>query len=453
MADEQDDAEGRGTNEKILDGSSPRQRLVEQQVEEYCQRAGAEQLDKEMRDEGVKAIKIATNKFAYKKKYYDSANDKMIVFPSVASCLVGFDVYEEAEKYYYDPEDEYPLKYTAALRDLSLQAGGADEDVEHMEAMGMDCESDDEFFKKEAPPAVAEDDDAGRGSTEKVLGEGPRQRLIEKEIDQYCKRAGEEQLDKEMRDEGVKALKIGANKYAYKKRYYDSANDKMIVYPSVAGCLAGHDVYEEAEKYYYDPEDEYPLKYTAALRDLALENGGGDEDTDHMDTMAMDCASDDEFFGGPSETTAAEPVEESTPAAPAVLGSSPRQRLIEAELDIFCTRAGQEQLDKEMREEGIIAVKIATNLYAYKKKFYDSATDKLIIFPSVASCLVGYDVYEEAEKHYYDPGDDYPLKYIAALRDLSLEAGGADADVDHMGSMAMDCDSDDEFFEKQLQTL
>jgi hypothetical protein len=128
-----------------------------------------------------------------------------------------------------------------------------------------------------------------------VLGSSERERLIEMEIGRFCKRAGEE-LDKEMREEGVKALKIAANKFAYKLKYYDSANDKMIVFPSVTSCLAGYHVYEEAEKYYYDPEDEYPLKYIAALRDIALEEDGGDEDVKHMETMAAECSSDDGFF-------------------------------------------------------------------------------------------------------------------------------------------------------------
>jgi hypothetical protein len=288
---EEEEFAARGTSDLKILGSSPRQQLIETEVDEYCKRA-SEELDKDMRDEGIKAIKIAANKFAYKKKYYDEANDTIILFPSVAACLVGYDgVYEEAEKQYYDSDDEYPLKYTAALRDLSLQAGGADEDVGYMETRAMDCDSDDEFFSEERAPT--------RGTKQTVLdGSSPRQRLIETEIDKYCKRAGEEQLDKEMRDEGIKAMKIAAEKFAYKKKYYDSANDKVIVYPSCAGCLVGHDVYEEAEKYYYDPEDEYPLKYTAALRDLAIADGGGEEDAEHMDTMAMGCDSDDEFFSG-----------------------------------------------------------------------------------------------------------------------------------------------------------
>jgi hypothetical protein len=383
---------------------------MEEELKTLIRRAEDEELGAGMRPEAITALIQAVKTVAPG-------------FASLPECLMGGVVYEEAEKHYFDTDDEFPLKYISAMKSIAITFQEEDDTP--------------------APATEPEEEDAARGTSQKILGSSPRQRMIETEVDEYCKRAGEEQLDKDMRDEGIKAIKIAANKFAYKKKYYDSANDKMIVFPSVAACLLGYDVYEEAEKHYYDPEDDYPLKYTAALRDLSLQAGGADEDVEHMETMGMGCDSDDEFFG-PTEKDVSQDVAAST--KPPVLGSSPRQRLIEAELDIFCKRAGEEQLDKEMREEGIIAVKIAANKFAYKKKYYDSGNDKLIVFPAVASCLVGYDVYEEAEKHYYDPGDDYPLKYIAALRDLSLEAGGADEDVEHMETMAMDCESDDEFF-------
>jgi hypothetical protein len=235
--------------------ASKRSQIIDKEVNRFCKKAGEEQLDKEMREEGVHALRIAANKIAYRKKYYDSTNDKFIVFPSVCSCLAAYEVYEEAEKHYYDPEDEFPLKYIAALRDIALIEGGTIDNIEEMAAMAMDIESDDEFFSQEIVSGPAD---------VPVLGSSSRQRLIEKEVANFCKRAGEEQLDKEMREEGVKALKIAANKFAYKQKYYDAGADQMLIFPSVSNCLSGHDIYEEAEKYYYDPEDEYPLKYIAA---------------------------------------------------------------------------------------------------------------------------------------------------------------------------------------------
>jgi serine/threonine protein kinase len=298
--------------ESVL-GSSRRQTLIETEINRFCKRAGEEQLDREMREEGVQALKIAAIKFAYKQKYYDHANEKVIMFPSVASCLVGYDIYEEAEKHYYDEEDEFPLKYTAALRDIGMEEGGGDEDDEYMETTAADLESDDECFDPTAPqtwrptpplapsvevPVEAPVETAAETQVETpappVLGSSDRQRRIEKEIDWYCKRAGEQELENAMRHEGVKALKIAANKFAYKKKYVDAEADQAIVFPSVSSCLVGYDIYEEAEKHYYDEEDEFPLKYIAALRDIAITEGGGDEDIETMELTATACSSDED---------------------------------------------------------------------------------------------------------------------------------------------------------------
>jgi hypothetical protein len=63
---------------------------------------------------------------------------------------------------------------------------------------------------------------------------------------------------------------------------------------------------------------------------------------------------------------------------------------------------------------------------------------------------LGYDIYDEAEKHYYDPGDDYPLKYIAALRGLSLAAGGAmNEDDEQMEKLGADVPPDDGIFSSE----
>ena len=270
-------------------GTTRRQQQIEKEINHYCNKAGNEQLEKEMRLEGVKALKIAANKFAYKKKHFDEKKNKHVLLPSIVDLLVGYDVYEEAEKYYYDPEDEYPLKYISALREMCMDDGG---EVKEGATPGDDVGSDDELFDQ---PEEGDEDGDGRGGTFIVLGDSPREMLIEFDVDRYCKIAGEEQQDKPMRDEGVKALKIGADKVAYKKKFYDSTKDEMIIFPTMAECLAGADVYEEAEKYYYDPEDEYPLKYTAALRDIVIDEVP-DHDLEDMAAMAMDIDENDEYF-------------------------------------------------------------------------------------------------------------------------------------------------------------
>ena len=414
---------------------SRRTRLIEKEISKYCKKAEQQELEKEMRQEGKDALKIAALKLAYRKKYYDMSNDKFKVFPSVLSCLAQHKIYEEAEKYYYDPEDEFPLKYTAALREIALAAGGAEEDGDVVETMAQDVDSDDEAF---------------------ALKQSMREKLVDGEILKYCKIAEEQELDKEMREEGKKALKIAANKLAYQKKYYDMSNDKFKVFPSVLSCLAQHEIYEEAEKYYYDPEDEFPLKYTAALKDIALAKGGGEEDDGVVETMTEDVDSDDEAFvtltGGEAPIKSGGGMEtQNVKTETADTGSndnaeSVRKNMIEEEISKYCKLAEEQELEKEMRDEGKTALKIAAYKLAYRKKYYDMTKDEFRLFPSVLNCLAHHEIYEEAEKYFYDPEDEFPLKYIAALREIALANGGAEANDGISEEMAQEVGSDDEAF-------
>jgi hypothetical protein len=168
------------------------------------------------------------------------------------------------------------------LRDVAMAAGGAptDED-EEMERINEDIGSDDELFDT-ITPCDAEPQ------------KSKREIRLEKELDEFVKNAEEEELGNRMRDEGVKALKIAANKFAYRKKYYNMSDDKFVIFPSVTKVLSGSEVYEEAEKYYYDRGDEYPLKYIAALRAVAFAAGGGADEDDIVEIMADEAESEDE---------------------------------------------------------------------------------------------------------------------------------------------------------------
>jgi hypothetical protein len=294
-----------------------------------------------MRTEAIEALKVAATKLKPK---------------SLLEAFQGNELYEEAEKYYYEPEDEFPLKYIAALRSLAF---------------------------------------AVRPS-------------LDEEIENYCAKAAETELEKEMRTEAIEALKIAATNLKPK---------------SLLEALIGNELYEEAEKYYYDPEDEFPLKYIAALRSLAFAEQGNNPQQQQQD-------------------------EEETPPPPPTITTKvdKRQLVITQKLDHFIQRAETEELDKEMREEGKKAIRIAVDKFAYQKKYYDVSRDRVIVFPTVAQCLVRMEVYEEAEKHYYDPCDDYPLKYIAALKEVAFqEQDWSDDDdlIEQMNAMGQPIDPED----------
>ncbi|CAJ1943265.1 unnamed protein product [Cylindrotheca closterium] len=477
----------RGSTAKVL-GDSPRQVCIERDVNFFIKKAQDDHIPDGMRDEAIRAIKIACNQIAFKKKYYDVENDKFVIFPSVAACLIDQATYDAASKKYYGLMDQIPLQYVSVLRSLGVEVGGAEEDYEKLEDMAADCESTDGFFDNKPLPDLyrtarlefmgmpdgleyAEEPEPEpepaetRGTTEQFLGDSPRQKCIERELDFIIKLAAEDHLDDPMRDEAIKALKIATNKFAYKRKMYDAAADVIRVFPSVANCLIDGDVFEEAEKLYYDDGDDYPLKYISALRSIGIELGGAEEEVEEWDPVAMDCESVDGFFDKkplPQESEFEwdldeEEVEEEEDngrgSTAKILGDTPRQKLIEAEVDAFVAKSHGEHLEDEMRNEAIKGLKHGANKYAYKKKFYDAEKDVFVVFPSVAWCMIDNDIYEVAEEHYYQKEDEFPLKYTSAMRSIGIEAGGADEDVEHMMEMAMDCESSDGFFATKLEAF
>ena len=228
---------------------------------------------------------------------------------------------------------------------------------------------------------------------------------METKLEQYIKRAEDEELRKAMKPDAVKALKIAIN---------NISSD----FSSIEECLMGTEIYEEAEKHYYDQEVEFPLKYISALKSIAM--------------MA------DELPGGEEKPKKTKKKSRKRP--------SKRRQIIEKEVKLYVKEAEDYELEKEMRKEGVDALLTAAYSLAYKKKYFDMKDDKFKAFPSICALLVSHDIYEEAEKHYYDPEDEYPLKYIAALKDVAIASGGLDEDLDEMEAMAVEINSDDELF-------
>ena len=104
----------------------------------------------EFEPEAAEALQKAASILAYRKKYYNVVQDKIVYFPSVGRLILKADLIEEAEKYYYDEDDEWPIEYTKALKSVvraifaanstSKNAMDEDEDEEYMEKLATDVE-------------------------------------------------------------------------------------------------------------------------------------------------------------------------------------------------------------------------------------------------------------------------------------------------------------------------
>jgi hypothetical protein len=113
--------------------------MIKEEMDEIIKNADAfclEHLEEDMEEEAIEALHKAAMKLAYTKKYYNVMKDEIVFFPSVAKLIMRADLTEEAEKHYYDEEDEWPLEYTKALKTVVREASKNEEDTE------VDAEND-----------------------------------------------------------------------------------------------------------------------------------------------------------------------------------------------------------------------------------------------------------------------------------------------------------------------
>jgi len=126
--------------------------------------------------------------------------------------------------------------------------------------------------------------------SEKKLSDAElRKNMINAEFSSLIKQTEENELEEPFEKETVEALQIAADKLAYLKKYYNSFTDKFVYFPSVAKLVENNTLFEEGRKNYFD--DEFPLKYSAALRSVAcekLDDGNDDDEDDYMVLFAAD---------------------------------------------------------------------------------------------------------------------------------------------------------------------
>lgn len=126
---------------------------------------------------------------------------------------------------------------------------------------------------------------------QKVSDSELRKAMIQKEFSALIKETEENELEEEMDQEAVDALRTAANELAYLKKYYNSFTDSFVYFPSVTKLCIMYTLLEKAEEYYYDEEDEFPIHYSAALRSIAcekLEESNDDGDEEYMALLAAD---------------------------------------------------------------------------------------------------------------------------------------------------------------------
>ncbi len=100
--------------------------------------------------------------------------------------------------------------------------------------------------------------------------------------------------------------------------------------------------------------------------------------------------------------------------------------------------------EDEFEPEAAEALRKAASILAYRKKYYNVVHDRVVYFPSVGRLILKADLMEEAEKHYYDEHDEWPIVYTKALKSV-IRAIYATNSTSNNG---MDEDEDEDYMEK-----
>jgi hypothetical protein len=125
-----------------------------------------------------------------------------------------------------------------------------------------------------------------------------------------------------------------------------------------------------------------------------------------------------------------------------------RMKMLVEELDKI-TKEFQALCDEneiDVEDEAIEALKTAAMKLAYVKKYYDVMKDEIIFFPSISKLIMNAELMEEAETHYFDEGDEFPIQYTKMLKNAVMvvnplqegsEEQGHDSD-EYMAKLGMD---------------
>lgn len=141
-----------------------------------------------------------------------------------------------------------------------------------------------EIIEKDAHPSNCDEPSENGNET--------RVRMIEAELNDLIKRADENELEEPFDEDSIEALKKGALKICYVKKYYNVMKDEFVYFPSVPQTVIDYRLIEEAEQFYFDDEDEFPQDLSIGLRSVATDklilSQDDDYDEEYMTALAQD---------------------------------------------------------------------------------------------------------------------------------------------------------------------
>mmetsp|Transcript_25438 Transcript_25438/g.41777 ORF Transcript_25438/g.41777 Transcript_25438/m.41777 type:complete len:256 (-) Transcript_25438:847-1614(-) len=177
----------------------------------------------------------------------------------------------------------------AVLKELEESLKKKSEEIEEREAKLAAAEAEAAAKQEEKPESeeepVSKPEEKSRSDADK------RRKMIEDELTKLIKEANENELEEPFDEDSEDALRKAAHKICYLKKYYDVMKDEFIYFPSVIKTIVDYTLLEEAEKFYYEEEDEFPQDLSIGLRSvatMAMAEDDDDVDEEYMSALAQD---------------------------------------------------------------------------------------------------------------------------------------------------------------------
>jgi hypothetical protein len=450
-----DEDESRASTSSLIDSRTPkeqpprpsckdpvelewRKKKIEDDLDDLVEKAEEQEIGDLVSSDARTALYISALKVSLVKKFYDAKKDKYSYYPSVAKCIFDYSLIEEAEKYYMDGSEEFPLDYSTALctiaaSQLKGNADEVDENASYVKKMTVDVCLDEEL--------------------EESVESARRKSMIEGEIATLILDAEQQELDKTFTPDVYLALKHAALQVAYVKKYFDSENNEYVYFPSVAKCTYNFSLIEAAERYLrQNGGDEIDHVYTNALCTVAASYLRGNvkevnEDDDLVKSHAVDVDLGGIVFladaGTQNELTQAE--KKSLAPTDSIRERQTelekREEMILEQLAAIIHETEETDIVGTIEEEAVRALKIGAVKLALVKKYFDVILDVVVYFPSVARIILNYSLLEEAERHYCEGESDLPAEYTSGLRAAAaraIEKGDVDETDEYVINMAID---------------
>lgn len=187
-------------------------------------------------------------------------------------------------------EEEEPSSSAITSKEVALGEQKVEEEasVEQQEPASL-------ALKEVALGEQKEEEEASVAQQEPAQSDAEKRKImIEEELQRLVKQTNETELSEEnpFDDDSLEALKKAAMKICYVRKFYNVMKDDFVYFPSVARTALDYRLIEEAEKLYFEEEDEYPMDLSSGLRSVAVaiitEEEDDDMDEDYMNAVAQD---------------------------------------------------------------------------------------------------------------------------------------------------------------------